>query len=294
MKPNSLKKYLAASAALAGASSLNAQIVYTNVTPDVVLSGQGSNNYDIDLNHDGTVDFSVQFYYYNSVYSSSNSFNVNLAQIYGNTSAAFIGRQGTFTVGTSGPSSYIAVDVLNQGEVIAQAGNWMSSSSSGFLAARATGTYGGSPINLTLGDWFNKTGKFVGVKFQSASGTHHGWIRLSVSADGKAITVKDYAYQGSVSAPILAGAVSGGVVGVEEQSMLYHVHITNSFGQVFVENYQGEEGTVDILNLSGQVVKAEALDKSKNTINTGDLSTGIYFVVVTTDSGVMKQKIYLH
>ncbi len=48
---------------------------------------------------------------------------------------------------------------------------------------------------LGIGPWYGAVGKFMGVRFDAADGTHYGWVRMSVLADFPAAIIHDWAYE---------------------------------------------------------------------------------------------------
>jgi hypothetical protein len=190
----------------------NAQIVYTDVNPDVTTSG----TYNLDLNNDGTIDFVIA-----------------------HTSKSVIGGKGNCK-GQTGTNYYIRITPLNNNQVLdagtnARKGagtNARKMASSQTIDANATYWsnnidqvmfsseyscayycfYGGCgyyfwPTNN--GEWYpNGEDGFLGLRLISGGQTFYGWVRMNISSDWSVFTVKDYAYNGSASQAIFAGQSS--------------------------------------------------------------------------------------
>ena len=173
--------------------STQAQIVYTDVLPDTVLSTTGT--LSLDLNNDGIVDFRL-------ITSSK---------------AVACGRGGSRTNRYLRVTPAVANNaVLNNGSLpIAMAIGtnidsvsqvWRTNASQ--LMAADTFRCTGGPQFPTLsnggsGNFRNTTNRCLAVRFYVGTELHYGWIRFNVST---AIpTLKDYAYQSSANQSILAG-----------------------------------------------------------------------------------------
>ena len=48
--------------------------------------------------------------------------------------------------------------------------------------------------------------KYLGFRFKAYDGTHYGWMKVSLTADYRAITIKDIAYDKRANSPIAVGA----------------------------------------------------------------------------------------
>lgn len=180
-----------------------AQVVYTNVEPDAVVTNTFSGAYDpdtspgfdVDLDANGTYD--VRFVERNlntagnpsryiigglNVTSVTNIVG-NLVPYGGSNFAYFLPVTAGTTIGPSSP------------EIVA-----IGTGTSSYVAA--TFTFGGSDPNgfLTAGE------TFLGLSFTLADGLpHYAWIRVEVPAAGGQITVKDFAYEATANTAIVAG-----------------------------------------------------------------------------------------
>jgi hypothetical protein len=186
-----LDKNLAAYTAAAGAASVallaasqpaQARVVYTPVNTVVSYNNPAL----IDLNNDGTPDFSVGL-----VSGEHSSFLFAQPKVTGN--AIRVGNGGA-------PAGFFGVPV-GQGEKFA------TSAYGGFMAG--AGTYGNSAF--FDGPWAGVTNRYLGVKFSIAGQVHYGWVRLSVAnwRHGGQIIVTGYAYETIANENIIEGHVAG-------------------------------------------------------------------------------------
>ena len=172
-------------------ASANAQIVYTDVNPDYVISIPVVNpiptDYNIDLNNDGISDYKI-----------SCSFSFAPCQF----------RQYV---------SYVKVSALNTNAVVAVSGSTnplamnfndgilsgFTFSTSGYLRYVSGGYCGSS----TLGVWPNSVDRYLGLKLIVGANAYYGWVRMQVSVGVNpfSCTIKDYAYNSVPNQPIVAG-----------------------------------------------------------------------------------------
>ncbi len=158
-----------------------AQVIYTNVCPDVVYANEISNGADslsIDLDNDGTKDYML--------YKTEPYFVSNL------TVKDFLlkGFNGNETVCFGNGTSFF-VDTLKYGDQVSAASSFTNVGSPQLFSVVSGNVYG--PFKAA--DNF-----FIGVRFNTVFGKKYGWIRLR-----NRITLADYAYNNIPNQPINAG-----------------------------------------------------------------------------------------
>jgi hypothetical protein len=190
---------LAASAAGVGALALTmpaeAKIVYT---PAHHVIKQGG-SYKLDINHDGTTDFTLKDSY--TATTSGFFALLSAAPAAGNGLEGWVGGQAwafALKAGAGvGPRHYFP------GKVLMAAGSLAGSLS-----------YAGS--------WVNVKNRYVGLKFKIAGKTHYGWARLSVQVTNRSsitATLNGYAYETVAGKSIRAGqTMDSDETGSNEQS----------------------------------------------------------------------------
>ncbi len=166
----------------------NAQIVYTDVVPDAIISGSGS--YSLDLNNDGAGNFTL----------TVGSGITHCGFYEGHESSADATSEGESKIAKSG--NYPTA--LHELEVIDNSLTW-SGFSYQILRFVESGTF--SFCNLSYGNWSGLNDHYLGLKMVSSGKTYYGWARLSVnvSAFAASITIKDYAFNSNPDSSILAG-----------------------------------------------------------------------------------------
>lgn len=286
-----IKKYAALACGIAGVTGASAQVVYTDVNPDVVLTPAGTAQYALDLNNDAAIDMAF---------------------------GMFEGQQtGSFT--TSGQTVNYTVDYVggvNDMTTSAPSTNgWMGSSSSAPSAVAAgtpitsAGTFQngqgvigliqdvgfGAPFSAygytTSSGSFLGTEAFIGARFDISGATHYGWVRVEMAADGTSMTIKDFAYDATAGTAINAGDTGNGTAGLNDISS--DVVIRTVGGNLRIELDNVSNADIIVSNLSGQNVINDNMNSDVKVISLSDLSTGIYLVNVTTEAGTTTKKIYV-
>jgi len=196
---------LAASAAgvgmLASAQPAEAKIVYT---PTHHVIGAKS-SFNLDLNHDGIIDFTIQNTSHTRTSGARRSLYVS----------GFNGKPNEVE-GAVGTRAFLAA-AIRKGRRIPQ-GRFTSGKAR--MAYHCSGS-GCSPgtTSRNSGNWLNVTGRYLGLKFRIHGKTHYGWARLRVDFVSQSITatLTGYAYETIPGKPIIAGRTKGPEDGNVEQ-----------------------------------------------------------------------------
>jgi hypothetical protein len=289
-KKSTLTKYTAVAGAVIASSSVNAQIVYTDVNPDVVLD-KNATPYQLDFNADATADLVLQVGAITGATGTFSSFSYTL-----NASYAAVGvNTGGGVLGSSVSSSF-APTALNNGDAIGAAGVFGGTGSSGALLA-AAGAFVFPAISYTYpvaqGAFLAVNDKFLGAKFTAGANTHYGWVRLSctdISAGLMTLTIKDYAYNGTADGGINAGQMAGLEDVAVDNKVTIKTHLDEAFINVTPDLIGGE---LVIVSMTGQEVKSQVIGDINAKITYEGLETGIYTLVARFESGSVNKKIYV-
>jgi len=205
-KSNLMKKsrwagYAAAGAAtaLTGQEAVEAGITHVDpvdivVAAPIPASGQVTSLTQLDLNGDGQLDVQLKQENLNSS-GQANAFvdvlSNSVASFGVNGIAGFYGSYGRYAYNMS-PGDCIS----------ANSPSYQSSYYPGFLVQYGWMASGGG----TYASEFNGAGPgYLGIKFDSAAGTHYAWIRVEMTGSSyNGITITDWAY-GDVDEKILVG-----------------------------------------------------------------------------------------
>jgi hypothetical protein len=188
---------LAAGATLAGASAAQAKVVYTPSNA-VLTPGDGHiNRLQIDLNNDGTIDFTLTDFYTQGDGIYYSSLHVDAGQpLNGIVRSSQSGGRFTRALKRGTPIGSSAK--FGSKEEMAY---WFSWSTAGSRAG---------------GNFKNVTSRYLGVRFVINGEVHYGWISFrSVTVGsfkmGDDLTAKlaGWAYETEPNKPIVAGAMGG-------------------------------------------------------------------------------------
>jgi len=287
------EKKIAGFTAIAGAiiagNAVDAQIVYTDVNPDVVIDTT-MGMYAIDFNNDAVPDvqFTVAHVTGAGTYGSfTYTYDATYAAAAAGTGG---GLQQTLVAGTGSSSTMTsALAPLNNGDAVNGTAMFTQY---GTLALDAV-------INIPLlgynypfqgGEFIGVSDKFLGAKFMVGANTHYGWVRLDVAADASTITIKDYAFNAFPGGEILAGQM----VNLEDIAIENKVTVKTTLNEAFI-NVTPDliGGTVNLFNLSGQVVASTIIKEINTRLSFEGIDTGIYTVAAQFDGGQVNKKVYV-
>lgn len=199
---------LAASAAGVGILALSqpaeARVIYTKTHHVIGTNGI----YNLDLNHDGTIDFLL-------LESGTPTFNGTRA------SNALLAKEalGNAVQGSIGRYNRQFAAALKQGARIGPGKHFIHGGVNGeTMVATWVTDLGQGPT----GQWLNVTNRYLGLKFEIHGKTHYGWARLTVKLPGNYLinaTLTGYAYETIPGKSILAGQTSNNDEGNSKGSL---------------------------------------------------------------------------
>ena len=288
-----IKKYLALAGGITTVvSGANAQVVYTDVNPDYLLSGNLS-VYPLDLNNDASPDFMLMNLDTLINYVSTSSSNIVTYNI--NVDAATI-NPGASSNGWLQSNSYPAA--LAQGAMVGSSGSFESSNSSfGYpLAAvvQQSVLYNGVPVynySDTIGNFQMDQEAILGLRFKINNNIHYGWARIEYTSGG-ILSIKDYAYDATPNTAVIAGETGTGLVSVIENENI--VQINNINNQLQVELPAGlSNAQLRLISISGQEMINKQLNSNLENISLNELAAGIYIANVLSNDEVTTKRIYV-
>ncbi len=301
MKKFTLQSYSAFSAAvLIPAISLNAQAVYVDAVPDIIIDYDINDVTYIDLDNNGVSDFGF--------YKSSNAGYISsyYGGTYGYYEWQFIrvlvpGENGLHAEEFSSTSgTWLIMNVLESGDIINEDNYFETHDSVMVSRRREVSSLYGYPI----GDW-NAEGpwrnipefpdRFLGLRFtDEAACIHYGWLRCAITEDEGKLTIKDWAFENKCDVGISAGDKIGDTTIIVdiEQELLSTINIYSSGKDIYFENAL-EKGIIKIFNNNGQLVNYFDLIPPQNRITLDGISSGIYIVELESASFNISQKIFI-
>lgn len=287
-----LASFTAVASAVIAGNSVDAQIIYTDVSPDVVIDTT-LGTYALDFNNDAAPDvqFNVQHVSGSGTYQASiGTFTYTYSGSYAVAGTPPGGgmQQGLVPSGSSSSSTSTVVP-LNNGDAINGLANFSSSGALGYDITFAIPAFGYS-LPYLGGEFLGSTDKYLGVKFTAGATTHYGWVRLDVAADASTITIKDYAYNQFPDGEILAGQM----VGLENISVEEKVTVKTTLNEAII-NVTPDliGGKVNLYNMSGQLVASTSIQDVDTKLSFEGIETGIYTVAAQFDAGQVTKKVYV-
>jgi hypothetical protein len=272
---NKLTRYTAAAAAMVAASGANAQIVYTDVNPDITVDDTqdagGFTLVPLDLNNDMSPDF---------VLAARDTTDTGTRVRF--TLVAPLASNNAIAGET--PAAYDYALALDMGAMINNTLNW--------IAATNTMAYNVAGANPYDENWNGVTDKYLGLRFVVGGNTHYGWARLDVDAIGDVFTLKDYAYNATANAGLTAGQTAG-LITESMESMVHFVNQANNSVKLMI-NPSLTNGSVKVVSATGALVSSGKVDGESFVVDMNGLSAGIYVISAQFAEGTISKKMIVH
>ncbi len=268
----------------------DAEIIYTDISPDITIDVPGL-SYLLDLDNDGIGDFgftfSTTYFIYSTFYGAFNFYIFNGIFVdpkNGNSIAAFTGSSG----------AYAYPYVIDSGiEIGASAGAFKPDSFQTmvyqFYAILQSYFY--YPI-IQAGDWiFGEEDKFVGLKLNAVDSTYYGWARVSVAANNRSFTIKDYAYNNKPDSSIQTELFPVGII--ENNDPEINVYSYGNQINIILEKTNLDNATFNLIDLSGRRVFSSVITNRQESFIINDIASGIYVAEIFIDFQHYTKKVYL-
>ncbi len=275
---NRLKSYSSVAAGLAAFTPVaNAQIIYTDIDPDVNIS---NSSYLLDLNNDGTEDFRI-------TQNGSSSYSMDGVAVYAYQSNANKLLIDKIQFGYYSYSVNAAL-ALNQGDTIDNNQPMWGA----FGGLNAHGIYNSAPLDI--GHWKSLSDKYIGFKFVIDSDLHYGWARLNVTPDATSATIKDYAYNSIPDEMIMAGQTGSAGINKYSAGNEFNVYSFNKKLVIDCGNSDIKNTVVSIFNTTGQQIKQMQINSMRTEVDMSDIPSGIYFVRLMNENGIFSRRISIN
>ncbi|MBC8048161.1 MAG: T9SS type A sorting domain-containing protein [Fimbriimonadaceae bacterium] len=282
---------------MAISSDADAQVIYTDIDPDIILTENGDRT-GIDIDNDGT----------NNLLFKKNNIDASFTYPYGEYTLniqyglKFTRAEpapGNSLLATYGSYGYAYPSVLNAGDLIDGKQNWLSVTSQIMgrnIIIDFTSESGFSyQLNYLYGYWeAETTDKYLGVKININDNTFYGWARLDITEGSESLIIKDYAINLVPGASIEAGQMEGPDV---IQSLNDNTVSAYSFENTIYVNIANQIQNiipVKIFNTSGQVIFSTEIKNGKTIIPLVNVAAGIYTLQLQGADGVYTKKINLN
>ena len=264
-----------AMAAVCMPTQTDAEVIYTDVVPDVVIDVPGT-GVEIDLDGNGTNDFNFLFTstnFFASTYWGGFNFYVINAIL------ATPENDHAIAAFSTGGGAYVYPYVINAGiDIGPSAGLFLQNDYQTllyqFYAIISSAFY--YPI-IQAGEWlFGQTDKFVGLQLAEGDSTYYGWVRLTVDPSNRAFTIKDLAFETVADTPIET-FLNASPIHTSEQPEVT-IHSMNGNVHVVCSDLSLLPFTVDMYDNSGKQVWHEDIQTTNALLNTAHLPPGMYIV----------------
>lgn len=263
-----LARYSAVAGTMIAAGSVNAQITYYDINPDIVYANSSG---AIDVTGDSQADFA----FYDTNLVSFNAWQVLAFPIGTN------GIAGSTVV--SGSNSYYYPFKMTLGTPINSGLTWLTGSVQGSMALSISGSF---PYNS---HWqADATDGYLGMKLDVAGNTLYGWLRVSVAANSQTMTLKDLGFNATPNTPINAGATGAGISELDGKASIFNFN--NVLNVNLIENLSN--ANLSVVSMSGQVVVSKSINGSEQ-IDLNAFAAGIYTVSLQSNEGIMVEKIMI-
>jgi hypothetical protein len=289
----------AAGALLALGADAEAQIMYTDIDPDSLVTipdtVERANTFEIDMNNDGIVDLTIvagngDWYYDSGSYPNhwwsiraypENGAEVVVAPSYisywGNTYWLAKRFDADDIIGSDpGTSNYWSGPLL-----------WNS-----IYYSWQLGMVGSSySTYYNYGEWNDgATDKFLGIRFSLDEGTtfHYGWIRMDVAQDHTQVLIKDYAYESRADMAIPAGATKQVSVKddlADELGVKVFAHERN----IIVSDLKADRAQAEVYNVTGQLLRSVQVETGRTEIPMDN--QGLYIVRIDVEGEIVSSKV---
>ncbi|MFI5171440.1 MAG: T9SS type A sorting domain-containing protein [Chitinophagales bacterium] len=291
---NSIIKYSQfAGAYLLMHSNLNAQVIYTDIEPDIELRFDNE-TCGIDMDNNGTFDFA--FLKTSGTYDHWNSTTTVIRFRH----AIWVGPYGTSENEIAGDiythsgdgTDYMPYAFVNG--VLIDPG-FQNFNNAGYQIM-GLGFYTQDTIWIGyLGKWApDVEDHFLGVKFvDEALCYHYGWIRCSTADTTKRLIIKDYAFETHCGTPIRAGDTIS-YVDIQQIENTINAIVYSYDNSIYIQLIETlNEPVVTVFDLLGNKVYSSKLVNSFSTIEL-KLTQGYYLVEINSNEKKFVKKIYMN
>ncbi len=272
----------------------NAQIVYTDVTPDSTMFCGGAicaKNYNLDLNNDGNNDFTLS--------ASASATNTNpthygkrviASPLNGNAVKDILVNSNIVSIPLQFNTVIDSNLLLNQ--------SWQTSGWN-ILKDTAWSSFGG-PGGSGYGLWDSLSDYFLGLRLLQSGQTYYGWVRLRVDVTSSyaSVIIIDYAYNSIPNQPILAGQTM--TTGIVENTLASSMNLfPNPASDELTTDFTLEEpadvqfGLYDIVGNLIVLASEEkyAAGPNRRSMNVEQVPPGIYLLAIKTNKSVISHKV---
>lgn len=272
-RTSKLAQYTLLSGAFLATHEALADVVYTDLHPDIYLT-EFNSKIELDLNNDGMNDFhflnwNKNFNTYNSYGEPWHEFEIfvqwvgpvydGLNRIAGETYSDYQYNVGVFV--------YYYPFAIESGDIVSSALNFYPHWINQRMAFKEFTADNDSHRFWKSGGYWAPgcDEKFLGVYFADTEDSmHYGWIRCSIIDTAEGIIIHDYAYETVTEKPIIAGATFGNAD--LEDAGNYTMYSHNNSLYVYLNTDTIHTVMLEVFDLQGNLVYSEQMIDHFNKI----------------------------
>lgn len=229
-----------------------AQIIYTNLDPDVKVEGWDVYQLKLDAGTNLVMD----------IWKHPNEVVVNSVN-------------SNFQVMVDNQNLPMALDA---GTAIDGSATWMKPS--------YTALWDGAN-----GNWNNVKNKYLGLRFKKDNVWQYGWAKLEIDGAPTYFIISEYAYNSAGDAALQAGegAETTGIKDEQAQASFVTIYPNPSKGNFSIKSGGPLQNSwIEIINCQGQLV--QTLTGNQSSFSIDGLSKGIYLVRILNEEAVLEVK----
>lgn len=245
---------------------LNAQIIYTDVIPDLTFTAD--QQYLLDVDNDTNPDYIIE--QVDSVIAGNPLEGVQLRSV------------GTVNEAVYETSTLTFLKGFALGNLIDQTELWTVPNPS--LPAGGEIIFNGNPT--PAGDWSDGLDHYAALRFTTGLNQYYGWVRFTVTPNGLSFIIKDYAYHSVPEQALLAGST---VDGVEELESNFSI---SKSGNVFIiNNSTNGNNFVELIDINGKLISTNQFQWCTQ-IDLTLVESGLYFLNCSNGKEFKSFKVY--
>jgi len=275
-------------------NNINAQAVYTDIEPDIIIQFD-EETAGIDMDNNGTYDFAflkTSGSYEHGTFSSTIVTRFR-HRIWAGPEIVSNSIAGDYDYDSAGGGITYHPYALPAGTPI---NNDLSFQNWGFQIM-AGGFYQSSFFIYYEGKWVpDIDNNFLGVIFKGDDDCfHYGWIRCTTAGSTKQLIIHDYAYESKCETGIMAGDKIGdtAVVAIESLNTL-DADIYSFNKTIYIKTSNYENTLITVTNLRGQIILSQQLSNEFSVIDMSIFPSDLYIVKLKNEGKECIKKVVIN
>ncbi len=286
-----IKVYAGFAGALLAADKSIGQVVYVDISPDTLVTGDpigsGYHHFLLDVNNDNVNDF--DFAAKHQIAGSTTSWNAEIIHVTPLNNAEL--RNKFYYTYPSGSAPF--PEMLAPGDTINANGLWMNNPNQCIWGEWHTWMLQHNPINYSggCGGWNWLSDGCLPFRLVQNGDYYYGWIRMHILS-GHSVLVKEYSYQSQPNVPIFACDTTNLATGISEYNTL-QFNFSQQNNSIYISTLQKfNHANISVYDLLGKEILQQPFEAKETTITID--KKGIYFVEVKSEKGIFRKKFFIY